>query len=265
VDEYLDHLRRRGLAEGTIQRQRRFFRRYSSALDPRQASAAEVTGWLDTCTLSPRSRYTYISILAGYYRWLQRMGHREDNPTEQLDRPRAGRLLPRPIPDEDLRLALKQADGRMTAWLSLAAYQGLRCFELAHLQREDFLDHLDPALLVVHGKGNKERVLPLNPEAWSAVLATELRRNGFVFRMKTGSRFREGTISSYIARYLHQLGIPFTAHNLRHWFGSTVYARTLDLRLTQELMGHAWPTTTAIYAAWSPTAAVEVVRGLHRL
>ena len=51
-------------------------------------------------------------------------------------------------------------------------------------------------------------------------------------------------------------------HQLRHWFGTHTYRASLDLRMTQELLGHSSPNTTTIYAAWSPGAAVPIVQGL---
>jgi site-specific recombinase XerC len=69
-------------------------------------------------------------------------------------------------------------------------------------------------------------------------------------------------MSMLLAGYLRSVGVDATAHQLRHWFGTTVYARSKDLRLTQELMGHASRATTAIYTAWSPLDAARVVCGL---
>lgn len=58
------------------------------------------------------------------------------------------------------------------------------------------------------------------------------------------------------------MGIAATAHQLRHWFGSQLYAKTRDLRMVQEMLGHSSPTTTAIYAAFNPGDAVDAVQSL---
>lgn len=66
------------------------------------------------------------------------------------------------------------------------------------------------------------------------------------------------------ADFLASLGIDATAHHLRHWFGTKTYEACRDLRVVQELMGHASPVTTAGYAAWSRVVAREAVEALSR-
>jgi len=69
-------------------------------------------------------------------------------------------------------------------------------------------------------------------------------------------------VSLAISAYLRRLGVPASAHQLRHWFGTSIYGSTHDLRLTQELMGHQSPVTTAGYTAWSPDVGVTAVTAL---
>jgi integrase/recombinase XerC len=71
-----------------------------------------------------------------------------------------------------------------------------------------------------------------------------------------------GRVSGLINDYLHSLGIPDTAHSLRHSFGTEFYRASKDIRLTQELMGHASPITTAIYAAADMDSAAALVAAL---
>jgi integrase len=70
-------------------------------------------------------------------------------------------------------------------------------------------------------------------------------------------------MSREIREFLGNLGIDATAHQLRHWFGTNIYAASRDIRLTQELMGHASPITTAGYVAWAVLDAEETVFGLR--
>jgi site-specific recombinase XerD len=74
---------------------------------------------------------------------------------------------------------------------------------------------------------------------------------------------RPETVAIYIGRYLHDLSIPASGHQLRHWFGTTVDARSEDLRVPQELLGHVSPETTAIYVGWSSRGSASVVQGLR--
>lgn len=262
---YRQDQQRRNLREGTIERQARTLYQFAAWLQPRtllQAGETEITEWLDSRGLSARSRYTYLAILHAFYKWAVRTGHMERNPVEEIQRPRLPRLLPRPIRDEDLALALDQADDRMRAWLSLAAYQGFRCFEIANVRREHIRERDDPPkILVENGKGGHQGVLPLAAETESALLRYGLR-SGYLFTREDGRPYLPGTISTYGARYLHSLGIEATMHQLRHWFLSRVYDDTKDIRLTQEMARHADVSTTSIYVEFDHTAAAKVIRGI---
>lgn len=258
--------RRRGLRDGTLQVRRDFLSRLFLSLDPRTVTPGDLEGWFDRLTVSNRSRAAYLSHASMFFDWLARAGFRDDNPSEKLVRPRLVRLLPRPTADFDLQQALAKADARMRCWLLLAAYAGLRCFEIAPLKREHILDGQYPEMLMVEdGKGGKPRVVPLNPLVLDALRAHGMPARGFIFRKKyrTGERYSASTVSAYIARFLHEQGIPTTAHSNRHWFGTNVYRTTKDLLLTQALMGHASPETTAGYVAITPgQSAVDAVRDL---
>lgn len=222
-----------------------------------ETTREDILRWLDRRKLTAGTRYTYVSSFAAFFCWASEAGMCSD-PTAKLVRPRLPRLVPRPANGDDLRFALAQAPMPMKAWLTLGAYQGLRCYEMAGLHHEDVLETV---LVVRDGKGGHQRVLPLHPATRSA-LALVAPHAGPLFLMRNGAPYRPGTISSYIGRYLKQLGIGASAHQLRHWFGTSVYQASHDLRMTQELMGHRDPKTTAMYAAYSPEAASSVVGAL---
>ena len=250
----------------TIARTSRLLRYFAAALEPKDVLSADrhdIETWLDGRRLSPKSRYAYISILASFYDWAVDHELLEQSPTRRIRRPRTGRAIPRPADDGALERALAGATPRMRAWLMLGAYQGLRCHEIAQLQVDDLMMSRRPPVLVVsHGKGGRERVLPLNPQVEAALRTYGLPRSGYVFTSDGTRPLVAESVSNTICRYLRDQGANATAHQLRHWFGSTVYQRSRDLRLTQELMGHAFPSTTAIYAAWDTEAAGDIVRSL---
>lgn len=252
--------RQQNLRPGTIDRRYRLLRAFERAIHKplSETTAEDIEGWLERRKLTVRSRYTYLTSFAVFFAWATHTGACRKDPTRELVRPRLPRLVPRPANGDDLRFAMDQAPMPMKAWLCLGAYQGLRCYEMAGLHHEDVVDGL---LLVRDGKGGHQRLLPLHPET-AAALRLVPSTAGPLFLMQNGSTYRPGTISTYIGRYFRSLGIGATAHQLRHWFGTSVYQASHDLRLTQELMGHADPKTTAIYAAYSPDAASSVVVGL---
>lgn len=232
------------------------------------ASRHDIEAWLATKPLAPRARYTYISCLHGYYTWAIREDLATVDPTVYLDRPRLPKAIPRPMAVNDLDLALRMAPPRMRAWLTLAAYEGMRCKEIAGLRVDDLLTTFDPPMLVVSAaKGGRQRVLPLNVRAEAALVDAGIPRAGYVFirqdRPRSGEPIKPRSVSEYIGKYLHGLGINATAHMARHLFATAVYRQTRDLRLVQELLGHSSPSTTAGYTAFSPSLAAAVVRDLR--
>ena len=180
--------------------------------------------------------------------------------TAALDRPKLARQYPRPVRDEDMAEAIRQAGPSMKAWLTLAAYGGLRCVEIAGLCREDIMEGDD--LMLLRGKGGKERIVPLHPLVWRRLRSAGLPRVGPVFVRPCGSPYTAAQVSRTIALWLDELGIDATAHQFRHWFGSRAYQQSGDLRVVQELLGHSSPTTTAVYTACAPGRARVTVESL---
>jgi site-specific recombinase XerD len=264
---FQQHQHRRNLRAGTIDRRHRTLLQLAAwrgEAGIEHVTRDDLETWLDSCNLSPGARYTYIGTLAAFYRWLNDTGVIFEDPTAKLDRPRLPRRLPRPMPKEHLYRAVRLADPRMKAWLLLAGLEGLRCFEIAGLRREDVHERADPpSLLVVDGKGGHQRALPLHPETAGALRPFLDTRGWLWTSTRTGRPFLPGTVSTYIARHLHIHGFTATAHQARHHFGTEVYRLSHDLRLTQELMGHADPRTTAGYAAIDVGGSAAVVKRIQ--
>lgn len=265
--DYRRDLQRRGLAASSIDKRLRLLRRIEDWLEHPlvEATTDEIEVWLDELGLADRTRYAYVSHVACFFRWAVITKRADHDPTLEIVRPKVGRLLPRPIPDGDLAVAFECAGPKMRAWLTLGAYGGLRCQEIAYLERSEVREqHAPPILVVLHGKGRKQRVVPLAVDVENALNYYGLPSSGPVFPHPTNRKIpvEPWRVSQDIGRYLAGLGIHATAHQLRHWFGTNVYGRTGDLRLTQELLGHSNPSTTAGYAAWSPEKAAKVVRNL---
>lgn len=261
---------RRGLALNTQKNAKYVLWRLYDFLQPKallDATTADVEAFLDSRGLSAPSRRGYVSRLHGFYSWAVEEGLLEVAPTARIIRPLLPRYVPRPIADDDLARAIAVATPRLRAWFLLAAYQGLRCQEIAGIHREDLLDEVTPPVLIVRaGKGKRERILPLHPDVWAALVAHGLPRSGQVFsdtRMGVARRpIKAHTVSHHGNSFLHELGITSTMHQLRHWHGTRLYSSTLDLRMVQEILGHSSPTTTARYVAFNPGDAVAAVTSL---
>lgn len=259
IEEHVAWCARRELSPAYLAELGLTLRRLERMLGPLELVTEEaLADWWDGLAVGAGSRVTYAAHVSSFYRWLVLDRRRLDDPSARLIRPRLRRRLPRPIADEHLRRAMRTAEPPVSIWLALAAYMGARACEIAALRGEDV--RLDLGVVILHGKGDKQRIVPLHPVVRVA-LAGQLA-DGPVFFNTKGDLLTANTVSQRANRYLHALGVPESLHQLRHWFGTAVYRKSLDLRLTQELMGHESPTTTAGYAAWSPDAAARVVNSL---
>ncbi len=127
--------------------------------------------------------------------------------------------------------------------LMFAAYAGLRVSEVARVRFEDIVGDS----LRVHGKGGRDRVVPLHPVLLEAVtVAAAGASAGWIFPGRWDSHV---TPQNVTVRMKRLLGPGWSGHTLRHRFASRAYAADRDLRAVQELLGHSKPETTARYTA----------------
>lgn len=261
---------RRGLASRTIQERNKvldYFTRTFEDVPLAERTREHIDEWLDHCKITARTRTGYLSALHMFYAWALDEGHVTVDPTVRIRRPILRRMVPRPISTDDLDHAIRSAPPRMRAWLCLAANEGFRCKEIALLRREDVLDRHDPPLLRVwKGKGDHQAILPLNPETLAALRCFGLPTRGYVFTRPTDALpLKPGSVSKLGSVYLHGLGIDATMHQLRHWFGTAIWALTKDVRVTQEMLRHSHPGTMAGYVAFDPQLAQQAVAKIHEL
>lgn len=229
------------------------------------ATRDDVAAFLASRRVSPGTRYSYISRLAALYAWLIEEGHATHDPTARVPRPQVPEGVPRPIGTADLEMAIRTAPPRLRAFLTLAAFGGLRCREIAGLRTDDLLaDHDPPVLIVSSPKGHRERVVPLHDDVTTALRLWNPPRAGYVFPLRGDPAvpIRPHTVSHEGNRFLHGLGIPSTMHQLRHWFGTAVQRQGKDIRVTQQLLGHRSPASTARYTAVLARESASVVASL---
>lgn len=229
------------------------------------ASREDVTGYLDSLRVVPRTRYQYLSCLSTFFGWALDEGHIESNPCRRIPRPQRPRDLPRPIARGDLHIAVSLAGPRMRCWLLLGGFAGLRCKEIAGIMVDDIRRDLDtPTLIVSAPKGHRERAVPLHPDLELALADYGIPRAGWLFpaQQNPGRPVAPWNVSHGVATFLREIGINATSHQLRHFFASSVYRASHDILLVQNLLGHASPTTTAVYAQWDQTRAAEVIGSL---
>lgn len=226
------------------------------------ATHADVLEWLESRHLGPRSSYSYTSRLATFYRWAVREEHLAKDPTLRVDRPRLGRLLPRPADQDLVRTAMGQADPRVALMLACGHYAGMRRFEIAKIRVEDLLLRNNPPMIMIHGKGGKDRTVPLHAALLLSLRRYGIPKSGYLFLGRdTGRPLTPGRVGALITRELDGIRDHTTPHQLRHGAGTRWYQDSHDLRLVQELLGHSSPNTTAGYTQYSNEDAIRVVTG----
>jgi integrase/recombinase XerD len=212
---------------------------------------------LDTAGLSARTAARRLSALRQFHRYLLREGVRADDPTERLDAPRLPAPLPKLLSEEEVDALLAAAALRpseaqaqtMRAALEILYASGLRVSELLGLPRTALAG--DAAVLLVRGKGGKERIVPLS-DAAKAAAAPLLARGGrwlFPGRDPKQALTRQGFAQALKLVALDAGLDParVSPHVLRHSFATHMLARGADLRSLQLLLGHADIATTQIY------------------
>lgn len=263
LDRHIAWLRLRGLREATIAQRRYVLARLRKFLghDTLTATQEELAGWQQGLTLTAVGMCTEISHVGAYYKWACEEGLIGSDPAIRLIRPRKPRRLPRPMSEGNMDMALRRAPADIRLMLVLAAYCGLRAGELARLHDADILER--PPMVLIDGKGGRQRVVPLSSLV-QMELAAYGRNRGALFPRRDGQHGANNParVSQMCNSYLHDIGIADTLHSLRHRFATEVYARSLDLRTTQELLGHSDPATTSLYVAYSNESAVQAVERL---
>lgn len=271
VEAHVRWMRLRGLSERTISTRLtalRLLARHAGA-PPLALTAVQLDTWQRSLVVTAGSRRCYVVQVTGFYRWAAGAGAdpgaslRQDDPSTVLIRPKVRRGVPRPISEADLAAAIAGAPQPVRCWLELAAYEGLRACELAWLDVADIQE--DQALMIVRGKGDKERAVPLGQTGLDALADYGLPRAGRAFRQRNGREISPVYVSNRVGRYLRKVGVRSSLHQCRHRFATQTLQVVPDLRVVQELLGHANPATTAIYTLVSSTRAAQAVAGLDRL
>jgi len=190
-------------------------------------------------------------VLAG---WAYRTKRVPEHLADELPKVRERWGAPRPAPDHAWQAALAAADTRTTLMLRLAGEVGMRRGEVSRVHTRDLLESGGGAQLVVHGKGGKERVVPIGESLAEAIRRgaaghTAVRhddRDGWLFPNGNGGHLTAYHVGDLVVRVLPD---GWTMHTLRHRFATRAYRGTRNLRAVQVLLGHASIATTERYTA----------------
>jgi integrase/recombinase XerD len=227
--------------------------------------------------LAARTQARRLSALRQFYRFMLGDGAREDDPTLLLDAPRLPSVLPKYLSEQEVDELLGAAAGRAgpvglvaRAALEILYATGLRVSELLSLPRRALAG--DAAVLLVRGKGGRERIVPLSDaarDAAAALIAGRTDRGSWLF---PGRDPRRPMTRQGFALLLKQVALGagldparVSPHVLRHSFASHLLARGADLRSLQLLLGHADIATTQIYTHVLAERLQRLVEAHHPL
>jgi len=263
IDAWTLTMQAQGLSQATITERTRLIHQLArtTGTDPAALTPHTLTVFLAAID-SPVTADAYYSIARAWCSWLVRAGHRDDDPTMRVPRPRVPPARPRPItrPQLDTLLATPLRQDTRTKIL-LAAYAGLRIHEIAKIRGED----IDPAggTLTVTGKGGRTDLLPAHPIILTQAASYPRKGHWFPSPTRPGQHVAAKTVGTVIARALRRSGIDATAHQLRHFFATSLLEAGVDSRIVQTLMRHASLATTGRYLGVTLAQQRQALTGLR--
>ena len=299
VEDFLVYLRHeRGQSENTAETYHGLLRRFTqwagsqSLTDWKQVELKHLMLFLEhertrqlenqpkesTRRLSSESVYLQIAALRAFYRFAENEKLLPANLAENLSLPGRWKRLPKALTNAEIDQLLTPLPVQTPsaqcdqAVLELAYASGLRLSELCNLRLEQL--HLEAGFVTVIGKGNKERVVPVGRKAIEALnnyltaarpkLVTP-RSPGTVFLTQRGTPFARETMWARVKKRVKLSGVErnVTPHMLRHSFATHLLEHGADLRVIQELLGHAQINTTEVYTHVSGSRLRDVHRQFH--
>ena len=238
--------------------------------DVRGFIAGQIKNGLNKTTVSRR-----LASIRSFFKFLHREGYKKLNPAKLVPNPKTPKLLPRFLSVDDAFSLVEKPDGpgllsaRDRAILELLYSSGLRVSELSGLDAEDI--NTKEGLLKVKGKGKKERIVPVGSKALDAIKSYLVeriplkRKDKALFLNRSGSRLTDRGVRRIVVKYARMIGISgrIGPHALRHTFASHLLQGGADLRVIQELLGHASLSTTQKYTHLDVTHLIDVYDKAH--
>jgi integrase/recombinase XerD len=294
VQTYLDHLSvERGLSRNTLASYRRDLDRYSETLaaagvgDLADVTAAQVTGHLaelragspEHPPLSAASAARAVSAVRGLHRFAAREGLVAHDVSREVKPPTPPKRLPKALDiDQVTRLLAVPGSLRDSALLEVLYGTGARISEAVGLAVDD-LDLSDDAAVTLHGKGGRTRLVPLGRYARAALeaylvqgrpeLVAKGRGTPAVFLNQRGGPLSRQSAWAILRRAAAAAGLPVdgphavSPHTLRHSYATHLLDGGADVRVVQELLGHASVTTTQVYTLVTVDRLREVYATSH--
>lgn len=297
VDGYLRHLTiERGMAKNTLIAYKRDLSKYLEALeklgitDSSEITEIVVRNFAQSLVsekgLVATSVARILAAVRGFHKFMLFEGISDNDVSAAVKPPKAPKRLPKAISIQEIELLLKAAGPepddiagaadiirvRDRAILELLYATGARVSEIVNMDLDDLID---PEIVRLFGKGSKERIVPVGKYAQAAVaaylvrvrptLATLSLGTPALFLNQRGSRLSRQSIWQIISDSAQaaKLGVEVSPHTFRHSFATHLLEGGADVRVVQELLGHASVTTTQIYTLVTVDALREIYASSH--
>lgn len=290
LEQFLDHLSiEQNLAGNTIDSYRNDLKRYLEFVvsekkysDLHRITSKDVSAFvqlLNSLGLSPKSISRNLSAIRTFHKYLLNENLLENDPAEHIDLPKLPKTLPAVLEITEIEKILEKPDTldhlgiRDRAMLELIYACGLRISELLSLKQNDI--RTEAGFLRVFGKGSKERMVPVGEVAmnWVRVYQEKVRphllgkqpSDDVLFLNSRGKKMSRMGFWKILKRYTEMAGInkEVTPHTFRHSFATHLLEGGADLRVVQELLGHADISTTQIYTHIDREYLKEVHKTFH--
>ena len=292
VRNFLSHLKvEAGLAAATLEAYERDLRELTDWLRregidaPSDTTPEHLAGHIRYLSrerdLKPSSIIRHLASMRVFFRWLAGMGYINQDPARLLERPTQWKTIPGILSTRQMRnLVEAPASDHGRLWvrdraiLEMMYAAGLRASEVGAIRLDEFHEQL--AMVTVTGKGNKQRAVPIGDPALSwtqkylletrpALLRSEdIRDKQRLFLSFSGRPLERVAIWQLVRKYARIAGLhDVHPHILRHSFATHLLIGGADLRVVQELLGHADIGTTQIYTHVDKTRLKDVVKGFH--
>ena len=272
IDEFLNYLSvERGLSNNTIISYKRDLRKFFNYLKAARVSSMEKVSrqtissfMLDEKDkgLSANSISRGLACLKSFFKFLLMENKIKDNITGVIESPKLWKRLPDVLRLDEVEAILNApnvrdvAGARDRAAIELMYATGMRVSELVNLKMDDL--HIEVGFAKCYGKGGKERIVPFGKKARESILRyleksrprlLKKKVSNALFLTRLGKAMSRQTFWKIIKKYTKEARIKkdVTPHSLRHSFATHILERGADLRIVQEMLGHADISTTQIY------------------
>ena len=259
-----------------------FFREKNLEVAPEEVilqHLKDFVAWINDAGTSPRTQARVISGIKAFFKYLLLEEIIEKNPTALLEAPKIGRKLPDTLTTDEIDVLVKavdmnKAEGQRNRAILETLYScGLRVSELIDLRVSNL--HFRMGFIKIHGKGNKERLIPIGKKAKKEIklylknyrgkLNIDKDSEDILFLNRRGRKLSRVMIFTIIKNLSKKVGLKknISPHTFRHSFASHLVEGGADLRAVQEMLGHESILTTEIYTHLDREYLKETIKNFH--